>query len=794
MSSAHTYRMPPQPLVDLVDAPQTPDVSISPDHQWLLVMERPGFPPVAELARPELRLAGIRIDPAAHGRSRQPYCTGLVLQAVEGEERREVQGLPDDPRIRGIAWSPDSRRVAFTHTADNGIGLWVLDVAAARAERLPGLRLNEVAGSAHAWLPDSQTLACRTVPDGLGEPPQPPRVPAGPIVQENTGKTAPARTYQDLLHDAHDEALFEHYAAAQVVLAPVGGGVRPIGPADLVTRAEPAPDGQHLLIETWHRPFSYLVPAYRFPRRVEVWDLEGTIVHLAADLSLAEEVPIAFDAVPTGPRAFAWRADAPATLAWAEAQDGGDPANEADIRDQVYTLPAPFDATPQPLIALSLRCGGIVWGCDAAAWVTEHWWQNRRTRSWLVAPGKHTAEPRLLFDRSFEDRYNDPGSPLTEPNPAGRHVLLTRDEGRTLLLRGPGASPEGDQPFLDALDTVTREFRRRWQCQGECYESPVIALDEHRLLTRRESKHDPPNYFLRDLAAGTARQLTRFPHPTPQLRDAHKELVHYTRDDGVELNATLYLPPGYTPEDGPLPLLMWAYPREFKSAAAAGQVSGSPHQFIRVDVRSALPWLALGYAVLDGPTMPIIGEGDAEPNDTYVEQLVASARAAVDYAVQRGVADRGRIAIAGHSYGAFMTANLLAHSRLFRAGIARSGAFNRTLTPFGFQAEERTLWQAPDVYFAMSAFMHAHKLEAPLLLIHGAVDNNSGTFPMQSERFYSALKGHGKTTRLVMLPHESHGYQARESILHTLCEMTEWLDKHVKQPHSPAGTQEDKLA
>jgi dipeptidyl aminopeptidase/acylaminoacyl peptidase len=523
--------------------------------------------------------------------------------------------------------------------------------------------------------------------------------------------------------------------------------------------------------------------------RVEVWDAAGTPVYLVAELPLAEDVPPVRGAVRTGRRAVGWRADAPATLVWAEAQDGGDPHTPADVRDRVSLLPAPFAGEPTELAALALRFGGVQWGDDDLALVDEWWWQTRRRRTWRIAPARPVDGPRLLFDRSSEDRYADPGSPLTRRTPAGTGVLLTSPDGASLYLAGAGASPEGDLPFLDRLDLGTGQTERLWRCAAPHYEFAVDLLDpgSGRLLTRRESATEPPNYYLRRLdpegpAEGPADPvpLTAFPHPMPTLAGVRGELLRYARPDGVQLSGMLYLPPGYREEHGRLPLLLWAYPYEFKSAGAAGQVQTSPYRFVRPQPGSPLFFLAAGYAVLDGPAMPIVGEGDAEPNDTYVEQLVADARVAVDAAAARGVADPARVAVGGHSYGAFMTANLLAHSDLFRAGIARSGAYNRTLTPFGFQAEDRTLWEAPQVYLAMSPYLRADRIKAPLLLIHGAADNNAGTYPMQSERLFDALKGLGATARLVLLPHESHAYRARESVLHTLWESLTWLERYVR--------------
>jgi dipeptidyl aminopeptidase/acylaminoacyl peptidase len=459
---------------------------------------------------------------------------------------------------------------------------------------------------------------------------------------------------------------------------------------------------------------------------------------------------------------------------------GGDPGREAAQRDRVLTLAAPFTGEPATMATLAWRYAGIAWGSDGLALIQEDWWKTRRTRVWMLRPGSQT--PEVLFDRSSEDRYADPGFPLQVPNAWGRAVLQTADGGRTIFLSGEGASTEGDRPFLDALDLTTKKTRRLFRSEAPYYEDPLALLgtDGRYLLVRREAVEEPPNYFIRDLKTKQLRQVTRFPHPTPQLLGIHKELLRYARPDGVQLTATLYTPAGWKPADGPLPTVMWVYPQEFKSASAAGQVNDSPYRFVRAGWWSPVLWLTQGYAVVDNPSLPIVGEGDKEPNDSYVDQLVASAKAAVDEVVRRGVTDPRRVAIGGHSYGAFTTANLLAHSDLFAAGIAESGAYNRTLTPFGFQAEERDFWHASDIYMKMSPFLYANQIRRPLLLVHGQADNNPGTDPIQSDRFYSALKGNGATVRLVVLPYESHGYRARESVLHLLWESSNWLDTYVK--------------
>jgi len=788
LEDAPGYHLPVPALQALVDAPRPPQVSLSPRRDTLAMVQTPSLPGIEVVAQPELRLAGLRIHPQTWSRSAFSFGSNLWLQDIADGRERRIQGLPANLALASMNWSPDQRYIAFSHV-DNAAGevqLWLVDVQAATARRLTDMPLNAVAGDGFTWMPDSRSLLVTLRPEGAVAM-EAAGVPTGPNIQQTGGGAVQQiRTYQDLLGSEADARVFEHYLRSQLAMVSVQGSVRTFGSPGLHVGASPAPDGKHLLVQTLERPFSYLVPFYRFPRRIEVVDTSARPVHELARLPLVEGLPVGNDSVPTGVRSVTWRSDAPATLVWAEAQDGGDPSVETELRDRVFALAAPFKNEPVVLADLSMRYRGATWGNGDLALIDERWWKDRGTRTWRIAPDRPGEGQQIVFDRSYEDRYSDPGQPVTALDANGRSRLIFTPDGEGIFLDGAGASPEGDRPFLDRYDLASGEATRLFQSQAPTYESVRAMLDDEgrRLLTTRESPTEVPNFHVRDLAAGgdsAVRALTTFEHPTPQLRDVTKEQIRYTRADGVELTADLYLPAGYDRErDGPLPMLMWAYPREFKSADAASQVIGSPHRFNAISYWGPLGFLARGYAVLDGPSMPIVGEGDAEPNDTYIEQLVASAEAAVEEVVRRGVADRHRIAIGGHSYGAFMTANLLAHSDLFRAGIARSGAYNRTLTPFGFQAEERNYWDATGTYLAMSPFNHAGRINEPMLMIHGEEDNNSGTYPMQSERMYAAMKGLGGTARLVMLPRESHGYRARESVLHMLAEEDAWLDTHVK--------------
>ena len=669
--------------------------------------------------------------------------------------------------------------------------LWIIDVAAARARRLGQtaarpLKLDAVLGEPCNWMPNSMGLLCTIIPGTRGAAPLAGQVPTGPHVSESLGKTSPAPTFEDMLKTPDDEAAFTFYATSQLALVSLTGRVMLLPVQGLLDTATPSPDGNFVLVQQLHTPFSYAFPADMFPQRTSVLALASGVMTPLYDRPVVDYLPIANDAVPMGPRDYAWRSDAPATLTWIEAGDGGDPSRPVAVRDRVLALSAPFSEKPAVVLESPLRVADLNWASPQLALATETRWSDRRLALVAFQPALPAAPAVTLYEGSSQDRYHSPGTPLVTTNAAGFPVLQLTPDARALYFTSTGATPTGDAPFLATMPVTGGEETILLRSADPFYVQPIKVLGPDTALVRRESATEPPNYFVMTLRGRVAPlALTHFPSPYAGIALPTKQLLKYRRADGVDLTATLWLPAGYDKSQGPLPTLMEAYPAEFKTRATAGQVAGSPNRFPRIGAGTPIFFTATGYAVLENASIPIIGEGTAQPNDTYIDQLVAGARAALDYTASLGVVDPKRVAVMGHSYGAFMTANLLAHSDLFRAGIARSGAYNRTLTPYGFQAEERTYWQAPETYFKMSPFNYADKIKTPILLIHGEADDNTGTYPIQSERFYAALKGQGAVVRLVFLPLEAHGYEAHESLQHMLWEMNTWLDTYVK-PHTPA--------
>jgi dipeptidyl aminopeptidase/acylaminoacyl peptidase len=780
------YQEPAKEILELVDIDPTPRALIDDKGEYMLLLSYNSFKTLEAVAAEEWRLAGLRIDPKTNGYSRTRFNSGIVVKNIETGKETPVAGIPVGAKLSNFGWSPDNKLFAFTMSEPSGISLWVLDVKDAVVEKLTQPILNDVfGGNPYTWRPNSKALICRARTNVDKEINRELVLAKGPTIQQNEGKKAPARTYQDLLKNKNDEVNFDFFAKSELLNVGLDGVATKFKSEGIYRSINISPDGNFVMVSEIQKPYSYLVPYYRFPYVNTIYDKSGKLVKEVGSFPLVEEMPKGFDAVRLGPRDMSWRKDKPATLYWTEALDGGDPKSEVEFRDALYDMRIDKLGDKREIVKVKNRLYYVEWGDDHLAVVHDGFWKTRKKRVYSIDPSKTAQVGELLYDLDRDNYYDRPGNFLTKKNAFGSKVLLLSKDGKYLYQTSEGYSPEGNKPYVAKFDLETKISSELWRASGvDNYERiiKVLDIDQGWLVTRIESNELQPNYYKRNIFERSApKAITDFSHPYEQMKGVKKEVIHYTREDGVDLSATLYLPAGYDKEkDGRLPMLMWAYPREYKNAKQAGQVKKSPHEFTRLYYGSPIYWVASGYAVLDGADFPIIGEGETEPNDSFIEQLVMNAEAGINAVNKLGVVDPKRVAVGGHSYGAFMTANLLAHSDLFAAGIARSGAYNRSLTPFGFQSEERTFWEATDVYMKMSPFMHADKVNQPLLLIHGEADNNSGTFPMQSERFYNAMKGHGATTRLVMLPYESHGYAARESVLHMLWEMDQWLEKYVK--------------
>ncbi|QKJ30042.1 prolyl oligopeptidase family serine peptidase [Mucilaginibacter mali] len=778
---AVSYQMPPKAMADLLLAKPTPSVSIDSKAEWMLLSERNTYPSVEELARPELRIAGMRINPANFSLSRQSFVNNFTLQNIKTGKTFPITGLPSPLLAGTFSRSPDEHKIAFTQVNAKTVDLYVIDIATKKAMKVNKHPLNVVLNSGIVWA-DNNTLLYRVISKPASMAPQAPAAPKGPTVQQSLGKASPSATYEDLIKNPYDEQLFAFYGTSQLVKNK-GGVETPIGKPAIYSSVQLSPDKQFMLVRTINKPFSYLVTAGGFPSTVYITDMTGKVYKQLAQLPSSEATPSGYDNTQNIPRSFDWRDDEPATITWAHPLDSGLIKKKVDYHDVVYELNSPFKGEPKELFKTEYRFRGITWGNDKLALVNQGMRSKQINR--VSTFNTSTGKLETLYERSQTDAYNNPGTPVMSRNKYGRDVIQTTDNGTKILMNNPtGASKNGDLPFLAKFDLNSKKNEIIWRCEPGHYESVVDVIDADKLvlLTRRESQTEVPNYYIKNLVLRMADvPVTHFTNPYPQLEGVSKEKIHYKRADGVDLTGDLYLPKGYSKEkDGPLPVLIWAYPAEYNSADDAAQVRGSKDRFTLIGGGSPIFFVTQGYAILNNAEMPIVAKEGKKPNDNFVEQLQLNAEAAINKLADMGVGDRNRIAVGGHSYGAFMTANLLAHTNLFKAGLAESGAYNRTLTPFGFQNEERTYWQDPKLYYDMSPFSFADKIKTPILLIHGEADDNPGTFPINSERLFAAIKGLGGTVRFVYLPYEAHGYRGKENLLHKLWEQYTWMEKYVK--------------
>ena len=780
----YSYQKPPPEILELVDITLPPRVLIDENKNFMIYLYRNSYKSIDELSSPEIKLAGLRLNPNSNSRSRTNYYNNIMISKMDQIDKsaKQIKGLPKNPKLANIKWSPDQTKIAMTNTKEEGVELWYIDLEKLTAKKLTGPKLNASLGDVITWYQDSKNILTKfklkNSPDIIdGED----VVPTGPIISSNDGKKAQNRTYQDLLKNEVDEKNFETLARSVLSKVSLKGKTKLLAKKNLYHEIDFSPDGKFILISIIQKPFSYLVPYYRFPMKYAIYSSKGKELTVLHEVPLIEDLPKGFMAVRTGPRNFSWRSDRPSNLIFVEALDGGNPEKDIKYRDEIFEVVYPFNQNKVSLLKTINRFYRIDWCNDTLALGYDYWWNTRNTKTYVFSPSNSNKKPKIIIDRNYQDRYNDPGSFVKRRNSYGKSILAVNMQN--LYLMGDGFRDDGQFPFLDQLNLKSLKKLRLYESSFKDKKEDILDFeaDNNMILTRIESASEYPNYFFRDLKTDSLTKITDFENPFLSIMDVSKEVIEYKRSDGIDLSATLYLPKGYDiNKKQKLPMIMWAYPREFKDNKSASQITQNKNEFTFPYWGSPIYWLTRGYVVLDDVSFPIIGEGDTQPNDNFRKQLVDNASSAINRVYELGYIDKEKVAIGGHSYGAFMVANLLSHSKLFAAGIARSGAYNRTLTPFGFQSEERNYWEAPDTYYNMSPFMHAEKVKTPLLLIHGEEDNNSGTYPLQSERYFNALKGLGATTRLVMLPKESHSYRAKESIMHMLWEQDRWLEKYVK--------------
>jgi len=777
-----TFQKPTSEILALADFIRPPQIKMSSDNKWMLFTYRSTYKSLEDLGQEEMKLAGLRINPRTNMESSTVFFNKIGLKKIGQQlEETDFVGMPENPSLSNFAFSPDNNRLAFTNTNESGTALFVLDLATRRVKQLTAYNLNATLDAPFQWLGNSTRLIITALlkeKNALLDPAK--DLPTGPVVSTSDGKVSQLRTYQDLLKNPQDERNFETLVQSNLQFVDLDGTISKFKDKDIYTGVVFSPNGTYVMVTTIAKPYSYVVPVSRFPQQTRIYDLSGKEIALVNEVPLTEVMPKGFSSTRPGRRSLQWRDDQPATLAYVEALDGGDANKPAEFRDALYTLDFPYTGAGKLIFKTKDRYAGVVWGNDKYALVHSQWYDTRNAKTFVVNPS--TGESKLLHDRNSQDVYNDPGTVYQQKNALGTYSMYM-DKDKVLFV-GKGFTKEGEFPFVEELDLQTLKKKRLYTATASELQErigEIVNPKTGELLISLQSASVYPNYYLKNMKSGKQVALTTLENPFKSLEKVHKEILNYKRKDGVALSGTLYLPAGYDLNNKEkLPLLMWAYPREYKDKNTAGQSTANPKEFTFPSYGSFIYWVSKGYAVLDNAAFPIVGEGKKEPNDTFIEQLVANAEAAINAVDKLGYIDRKKVAVGGHSYGAFMTAHLLSNSKLFAAGIARSGAYNRTLTPFGFQSEQRNFWDDPALYMTMSPFVSADRMKTPLLLIHGGADNNPGTFTLQTERYFQALKNLGAPVRMVILPREAHGYVAKENIFHLLWEQDQFLEKYLK--------------
>ena len=788
------YRSPPPAIADLLTAPRLPRgaPNASPDGAWLAVSDLRSLIPISVLAEPVLKLAGMEILPDlwANRISLKNAAAGLTFYKVADGSRVRAK-LPADVQLGPVRWSNKGDRVACIAYAKGGADLWIVEAATGNARRLEGVKMYPI-GNVLDWSNDDASLFTALVVHDTQSLPALERIPDGPAVRKSAGRATPQRTSRDVLRTADDQARFEFIATCQLAWVPVDGStIRKIGEPVALDHCEISPDERYVRVERYALPAPLGFPLYLFPYKVELWPTAGGAPIAIGDVPLNDRSAVA-SVSSLGPREFTFSPDGQ-TLWFASWEDKAGANAQAAVRDtslpppgadRIMKLPAPFTGTATEVTRAEFSIQGMGFTADGSKLLVYEGYEPRRVerQSWLDA--KQPTKLNTLVYRSTEGVYDDPGR-MAFKSERHQDVAWVTADGKSFYRLGDGFQADGQRPFLDRCAFAGGKNTRLFQSDLKRLEAPVTVLsaDARRFITLAQTASEPPNWFARKAGEKKATQVSAFKNPMEALSRAPRQQFTFKRDDGVVLNAEVVLPPDWKPGSAPLPTLFWIYPNDYRSAAAASQNRTSPNRFPSQSPLNPEVLVTQGYAVVK-PDLAIVGT-----NDQYVAELQRSAKAAVDECVKRGFTDRDRIAVAGHSYGAFSTVNCLAHTKLFRAGWASDGAYNRTLTPFTFQAETRNLWEARDTYLGMSPFLYANQIDVPLLLMHNQDDTNVGTNPIQSQRLFEALNGLGKITQLIEYPYEDHGPAAKETVLDYWARALDWIDRYVKNaPPAAAGT------
>ncbi|NQV19258.1 MAG: S9 family peptidase [Armatimonadetes bacterium] len=775
--SENGYKLPSEKVTKIFNATSFPYFSFVPFDDIAFEMKRQSKQTLENISQPFVELAGEKISIKLNAPIKTYPDTSLTIHNFETGEKIPVK-LPKNIKIRNRKLSFDHSKLALSLETENGIKLLIIDVETGTFKPIENLFINDVFGDGgFQWLSDNKTLLINSIPKNRGEIPPKPKIPLSPIIEETIGKISQTRTYQNLLKNKYDEELFDYYFTSQLVLIDVSNlEITEIGKSGIYSEVEIAPNNQFVFISQIQRPYSYELPYYRFPKKFQVWKMDGEVIKAIYDRPLQDQIPIGGTYI--GPRSFRWQPLKDAALVWVEALDEGNPKKEVDFRDKILRLDLFSGKSAEVIFKTEHRFFDIDWSEDCDELIFSEYDRDKLwRRKWLFKIGDKN--PRLIFDLSIRDRYNSPGDLVKKTTINGKQVFIKKDNN-VYFINNSGATPAGNFPYLAKFNLDSKEKEILFRSRENFFERIYGFIGDgfNKIAIKSENQTTPPNFFFVNLDSKEREEISNYPHPYPDLTIT-KELIFYERNDGVPLTGILYLPANHQREER-LPLVINAYPEEYADKSTAGQVKTSAERFMTFSGSSVRFFVLEGYAVLMRASIPIIGDPETV-NETFIEQTVNSVKAAIDYLDERGIIDPQQVGIVGHSYGAFMVANVLAHSDLCVAGIGKTGAYNRTLTPFGFQSERRTFWEAKDFYMKVSPFMFAEKIKEPLLLIHGEDDPNSGTFPMQSKRMYQALKGNGATAKLVILPFEGHGYSAKESNLHVLAEMMDWFDKYVKK-------------